>query len=119
MRNLGERRDAFKQMRDVAAEAYRAETGEVWRPRCGSHTSQTGMLTSAAIDDRYFVRARKDREICAHPPAGTVVTITGGKHIADIVRGVRPPRQGPRQVQRHGARKRRQSRRREVHRAVG
>ena len=64
--NLGDRRDAFEQMRDDDAVAYRAETGEVWRPRHGSHTSQTGNLTSAAIDARDFLRACKDRETRAH-----------------------------------------------------
>ena len=66
--NLGDRRDAFEQLRDVAAEHYRAETGEVWRPRRGSHTSQTGKLTSAAIDARDFIRARNDRATRAHLP---------------------------------------------------
>ena len=47
---LTDRRDAFETMRDTAAEAYRATTGDVWRPRRGSHASQTGKLTSAAID---------------------------------------------------------------------
>ena len=82
-RNLGDRRDAFETMRDTAAEAYRATTGEVWRPRYGSHTSQTGKLTSAAIDARDFIRARKDRETMAHLPSGTLVAIAGGKDIAD------------------------------------
>ena len=57
--NLGDRRDAFEKMRDLAADAYRAETGDVWRPRHGSHTSHTGQLTSAAIDARDFRRARQ------------------------------------------------------------
>ena len=70
--SLGERRDAFEQMRDAAAEHYRAETGGVWRPRRGSHTSQTGHLTSAAIDARDFLRARNDREMRAHLPQGTL-----------------------------------------------
>ena len=60
--NLTARRDAFETMRDAAAEAYRVETGSMWRPRRGSHTSQTGKLTSAAIDARDFQRARKDRK---------------------------------------------------------
>ena len=81
--NLGDRRDAFEQMRDVAAEHYRAETGEVWRPRRGSHTSQTGALTSAAIDARDFQRARKDRETRAHLPEGTLVAIAGGRDVTD------------------------------------
>ena len=81
--NLGDRRDAFEKMRDAAATAYRAETGDVWRPRRGSHTSQTGALTSAAIDARDFMRARKDRETRAHLPEGTLVAIAGGKEVRD------------------------------------
>ena len=81
--NLGDRRDAFEQMRDAVAEQYRAETGDVWRPRHGSHTSQTGHLTSAAIDARDFLRARKDRETRAHLPEGTLVAITGGRDVRD------------------------------------
>ncbi len=81
--NLGSRRDAFEIMRDAAAEAYRVETGSMWRPRRGSHTSQTGKLTSSAIDARDFQRARKDRKTMAHMPQGTLVAIAGGKDIAD------------------------------------
>ena len=39
-RNLGDRRDAFEKMRDTVADAVPSETGEVWRPRRGSHVSQ-------------------------------------------------------------------------------
>ena len=81
--NLGDRRDAFEQMRDTAADAYRAATGETWRPRNGSHTSQAAKLTSAAIDARDFLRARKYRETKAHLPEGTLVAITGGKTVTD------------------------------------
>ena len=82
-RNLTARRDAFETMRDEAADAYRVETGNVWRPRRGSHTSQTGKLTSAAVDARDFARARKDRKTSAHLPQGTLVAIAGGRDIAD------------------------------------
>ena len=81
--NLGDRRDAFEKMRDLAADAYRAETGDTWRPRRGSNVSQTGKLTSAAIDARDFMRARKDRETRAHLPEGTLVAIAGGKNVTD------------------------------------
>ena len=81
--NLGDRRDAFETLRDAAATAYRAETGDVWRPRHGSNVSQTGKLTSAAIDARDFMRARKDRETRAHLPEGTLVAIAGGKQVTD------------------------------------
>ena len=77
--NLGDRRAAFEQMRDLAADAYRAETGDVWRPRHGSNVSQTGKLTSAAIDARDFMRARKNRKTRAHLPESMLVAITGGK----------------------------------------
>ncbi len=82
-RSLGDRRDAFETMRDAVAEQYRGETGEVWRPRHGSHVSQTGKLTAASIDARDYQRARKDRETQAHLPEGTLVAIAGGKDVAD------------------------------------
>ena len=81
--NLGDRRDAFETLRDAAADAYRDATGEVWRPRRGSHISETGRLTSASIDARDFLRARKDRKTAAHLPQGTLVAIAGGRDIAD------------------------------------
>ena len=80
---LTARRDAFETLRNEAAEAYRIETGDMWRPRRGSHTSQTGRLTSAAIDARDYVRARKDRKTQAHLPQGTLVAIAGGKDVAN------------------------------------
>ncbi len=81
--NLTARRDAFEVLRDTAAEAYRVETGEVWRPRRGSHVSQTGKLTSAVIEARDFQRAKKDRENTAHLPQGTLVAVAGGKEAGD------------------------------------
>ena len=84
VQNLGDRRDAFEAMRDLAAEGYRTETGDTWRPRNGSHSSQTGKLTSAAIDARDYLRARKDRETSAHLPEGTLVAFTGGKDFDDV-----------------------------------
>ncbi len=84
--NLTARRDAFEVLRDTAAEAYRVETGEVWRPRRGSHVSQTGKLTSAVIEARDFQRARKDRENTAHLPQGTLVAVAGGKEATDAGR---------------------------------
>ena len=71
-------------MRDAVADAYRTETGDTWRPRRGSNVSQTGHLTSAAIDARDFMRARKDRETRAHLPEGTLVAIAGGKQVTDV-----------------------------------
>ena len=81
--NLGDRRDAFEKMRDEAAVAYREETGDTWRPRRGSHVSETGRLTSASIDARDFIRARKDRKTMAHLPQGTLVAIAGGRDVTN------------------------------------
>ena len=81
--NLGLRRDAFEALRDTAADAYLRHTGETWRPRYGSHTSLARALTSAAIDARDFLRARRDRRNRAHLPAGTLVAIAGGKGVAN------------------------------------
>ena len=81
--NLTARRDAFETLRDVAAERYRETTGSTWRPRTGSHVSETGRLTSAAIDARDFLRARKDRQADAHLPQGTLVAVAGGRDVAD------------------------------------
>ena len=117
--NFGDRRDAFEKMRDAAADAYRAETGDTWRPRRGSNVSQTGKLTSAAIDARDFMRARKDREMKAHLPEGTLVAIAGGKDRLRPRRRLRPPRQGEGEVRRHHPRARRRTRCRAHRRAVG
>ena len=80
-RNLGDRRDAFEQLRDAAAEHYRRDTGKTWRPRHGSHTSRTAQLTSAAIDARDFLRARANEKTQAHLPEGTLVAVTGSKPV--------------------------------------
>ena len=82
-RNLGDRRDAFEQLRDAAAERYRADTGNTWRPRHGSHISRTSQLTSAAIDARDFLRARENGKTQAHLPQGTLVAVTGSKPVED------------------------------------
>ena len=82
-RNLGDRRDAFETLRDFAANAYYVEVGNTWRPRYGSHVSQTSALTSAAIDARDFTRARNERQSRAHLPNGTLVAFAGGKQFAD------------------------------------
>ena len=87
-RSFGDRRDAFEMMRDHAATAYTSVTGSTWRPRRGSHTSQTAKLTSAAIDARDFLRARENRANAAHLPDGTLVAVAGGKEArnADAIR---------------------------------
>ena len=84
--HLGDRRDAFERLRDAAAERYRSDTGNTWRPRHGSHTSRTSKLTSAAIDARDFLRARETEKTQAHLPEGTLVAVTGSKPVDDANR---------------------------------
>ena len=84
--HLGDRRDAFEQLRDCAAQRYREDTGRTWRPRHGSHTSRTAQLTSAAIDARDFLRARENEKTQAHLPQGTLVAVTGSKPVDDANR---------------------------------
>ena len=86
VRNLTARGEAFEQLRDLAADAYRAVTGELWHPRQGSHTSRTGALNSAAIDARDFRRAREARCTEEHLPPGTIIAFAGGKGIKDGAR---------------------------------
>ena len=117
--NLGDRRDAFEKMRDLAAEGYRVETGEAWRPRSGSHVSRTGALTSAAIDARDFVRARKDRETRAHLPPGHPHRLRRRQGHLRHHRHLERTRQGQGEVRRHDSRSRRRTRRRAHRRQVG
>ena len=81
--HLGDRRDAFERLRDRAAERYLRDSGNTWRPRNGSHTSRTGQLTSAAIDARDFLRARKTEKTQAHLPQGTLVAVAGSGDVED------------------------------------
>ena len=66
------------------APTYRTETDSTWRPRRGSHVSQTGKLTAAAIDARDFLRAREHRTNEAHLPDGTLVAVAGGKEAGNV-----------------------------------
>ena len=51
----------------------------MWRPRTGSHTSRSGLLTSASIDARDFLRARENQKTKENLPDGTLIAIAGGK----------------------------------------
>ena len=67
-RNLTDRRDAFETMRDAAAEQYRAVTGNTWRPRRGSHTSQTGQLFQYERHRLHLHRLQRGAgHFCRHP----------------------------------------------------
>jgi hypothetical protein len=74
---LLERRDAFELMRDTAGDLYRTHTGSVWQPRHGSLVNRKA-LTSALIDSRDFIAARRRAENEVLLPAGPKVAFTGG-----------------------------------------
>ena len=69
---LIERRDSLEVFRDSAAEHYLRTTGSPWSPRTGSQVNHRA-LTSAMIDSRDFIAARKraNREVLL--PAGPKV----------------------------------------------
>jgi hypothetical protein len=74
---LQERRDAFELMRDQAAEHFERHTGSIWRPRSGSMVNHRN-LTSALIDSRDFLAAKRRAETEVMLPAGPKIAFSGG-----------------------------------------
>jgi len=74
---LIERRDTMEFFRDQAAEQFGRHNLSPWRPRSGSMVNHRN-LTSALIDSRDFLAARRraDKEVLL--PAGPKVAFTGG-----------------------------------------
>ena len=68
--------------RDQAADQFERHIGSAWRPRSGSKVHHRA-LTSAVIDSRDFLAAKKraDREVLL--PAGPKVAVTGGLDFSD------------------------------------
>jgi hypothetical protein len=83
--SLIERRNAFEFLREFAAELFEVETGSAWRPRCGSMVNHRA-LTSAMIDSREFIAARKRADTQLLAPAGTRIGFTGGADCNDHTR---------------------------------
>ncbi|CAL8974050.1 hypothetical protein RHODGE_RHODGE_00959 [Rhodoplanes serenus] len=81
-RTLIERRDAFELMRDQAAEHFERHTGSPWRPRNGSMVNHRN-LTSAMIDSRDFLAAKKRAETEVLLPSGSRIALTGGLDFND------------------------------------
>ncbi|WP_372085000.1 DUF2493 domain-containing protein [Tistrella mobilis] len=79
---LIERRNSMELFRDVAAEQFERHTGSHWRPRSGSMVNHRN-LTSAMIDSRDFLAARRRAESEVMLPAGTKVALTGGLDFND------------------------------------
>jgi len=75
--SLVERRNANELMRDAAVTLFERHLGECWRPRNGSRVSHRA-LTSAVIDSRDFIAAKRRAEIEPLTPAGAKIAFTGG-----------------------------------------
>ena len=80
--DLIERREAFEQIRDLAAERYEAGTGSAWRPRAGSLVNHRH-LTAAMIDSREFIAARRRADAEVLLPKGAKIAFSGGVDYTD------------------------------------
>ena len=78
---LWDHRDAFEQMRDLAVDHFSAATGSPWLPRTGSRVSHRG-LTSAVVDSRAYLSAKRRKETEVHCPEGTRIAFSGGDYQA-------------------------------------
>ena len=74
---LIESRDSLEFFRDQAAEQFERHTGSAWRPRTGSMVNHRA-LTSAMIDSRDFLAAKRRAETEVLLPAGPKIALTGG-----------------------------------------
>ncbi|MBZ9726337.1 DUF2493 domain-containing protein [Mesorhizobium sp. CO1-1-11] len=81
-RTIIERRDAFELMRDQAGDHYEQHTGSAWRPRTGSMVNHRD-LTSAMIDSRDFLAARRKADAEVMLPTGPKIALTGGLDFND------------------------------------
>jgi len=77
-----ERRNAMEFFRDEAALQYERHTGALWRPRTGSKVSHRA-LTSAMIDSRDYLSAKRRAEIEVTLPPGPRIALTGGADYND------------------------------------
>lgn len=81
-KSLIERRDSLEVFRNSAAEHYLRTTGTPWSPRTGSRVNHRA-LTSAMIDSRDFIAARKRADAQLLLPDGPKVALTGGLDFND------------------------------------
>src|SRR5438445_6419489 len=80
---LIERRNDMEYFRDQAAEHFARHIGSHWHPRSGSMVNHRA-LTSAVIDSRDFLAARRRAEIEVLLPAGPRVALTAGLDFNDV-----------------------------------
>jgi hypothetical protein len=79
---LIERRNAMEIMRDQAADQFERHIRSAWRPRSGSMVNHRA-LTSAVIDSRDYIAARRRAETEVMAPAGPKIAFTGGLDFND------------------------------------
>lgn len=79
---LIERRNCMELFRDLSSEAFTHHTHSPWHPRTGSKVSHRN-LTSAMIDSRDFLAAKRRAEAEVLLPAGPKVAVTGGADFND------------------------------------
>ena len=79
---LIERRNSMEFFRDQAADQFERHTGSAWRPRSGSMVNHR-TLTSAMIDSRDFLAAKRRAENEVLLPAGPKIAFTGGLDFND------------------------------------
>ena len=79
---LIERRNSMEFFRDQAADQFERHTGSAWRPHTGSMVNHRA-LTSAMIDSRDFLAAKRRAESEVLLPAGPKIAFTGGLDFND------------------------------------
>jgi hypothetical protein len=80
--SLIERRDSMELFRDQAAEQFERITHTAWRQRSGSIVNHRN-LTSAMIDSRDFLAAKRKTDNQVLVPAGPKIAFTGGLDFND------------------------------------
>ncbi len=79
---LIERRDGLELFRDQAADQFERYVHTAWRPRAGSMVNHRA-LTSAVIDSRDFLAAKRRAQTEVLLPAGAKIAFTGGMDFND------------------------------------
>ncbi|MET4519505.1 DUF2493 domain-containing protein [Bradyrhizobium sp. I1.7.5] len=77
--SLIERRNCMELFREQAIAQFETHTGSLWRPRSGSLVDHRS-VTSAVIDSRDFLAAKRRAETEVLVPVGPKVALTGGLH---------------------------------------
>lgn len=80
--SLIERRNSMEVFRDSAADQYERHAHSAWRPRSGSMVNHR-TLTSAMIDSRDYLAAKRRADNAVMLPAGPKIGFTGGANFND------------------------------------